>query len=612
MASAGFPRLEPPLPPVTSPEGFRPPHAPWIRVLLDISLASLPFLALTIIGLRTLFVSNVDAHIAAKALLAADRGRPEFIGFIYPPLPFALTLLYPHVATPAVLASLAGGATVWFVWQNLALTSLHLIWRVLLVIGVFLAPGVVFSFTQSLPDALALYLVIVGWKRCLDFLREGSTWSGFVAGMALGLAFYVNYYALLFALVFAGIIPIFGKNGRLSADRAPWFHAARMLVIVFPGLWSFISWSYLNWAFKGNPFAYLTDPATPVVDPARVVQSFSERAAGVLLATVRELVSQPLLVLAGALNWLQSPRLVVPLLAVVAVPLSARLLGLYYGEPLVLATYTVVAILALPRRLPPWSGPAVVLVALLQSAFGAGILMEKHHELVLWRNAVTGGSPRAEDFVEMEIARHLASAPPRSILADDRSAYRLLARAGTARPFLLPADPGFATALDHPAGSVHYVLVATAPESGDLITARFARDVPSGFTLDGRWPSWTLYRRADVPPLVGNERPSKGGTTQLPAGTSTPCRSATVYPPHIPAPTGPGRVPQQEPELHARPARWKQLWPRQPHFLRYAQTPPELPAWADDLRRHRGPPPVKTRARSGQPPYLVAPLRLCI
>lgn len=45
------------------------------------------------------------------------------------------------------------------------------------------------------------------------------------------------------------------------------------------------------------------------------------------------------------------------------------------------------------------------------------------------------------DALERAIGQALAQAPPRSILADDRESYRLLAWAGTARPFLLPRTP---------------------------------------------------------------------------------------------------------------------------------------------------------------------------
>lgn len=112
------------------------------------------------------------------------------------------------------------------------------------------------------------------------------------------------------------------------------------------------------------------------------------------------------------------------------------------------------------------------------------------------------GVPRQEDRFELEIGRRLQQAPPRQVLTDDRSAYRLIARTGTARPFLLPPDPEFLLALNAPEAYVDYILLPTDSVPGvDLVADRYSRRPPDGFVVDATWPGWVLYRRETAPSL---------------------------------------------------------------------------------------------------------------
>jgi len=212
------------------------------------------------------------------------------------------------------------------------------------------------------------------------------------------------------------------------------------------------------------------------------------------------LLSQPLLLAAFVLNARYYPRRVIPLSVLTVLPAVARFLGLAFSLPLVVGSFTVLAILALPERIPRWLGPALVFLALVQGIAGTS-LVQRAGESREWLQVVTTGQARSIDQREAELGKLLREAPARSILADDRSAYRIIARTGTARPFVLPADQIFYAALDEPGRFVRYILVTATPSDRDLVSERFASGPPVGFVVDGRIGDWTLYRQEVAPSL---------------------------------------------------------------------------------------------------------------
>jgi len=112
-----------------------------------------------------------------------------------------------------------------------------------------------------------------------------------------------------------------------------------------------------------------------------------------------------------------------------------------------------------------------------------------------WTVVFEKQAPEVE-AVEREIATYLRSQTCGSVLTDDRHAYRIIALAGTACPFILPPDPIFDLAVSQPARFVAYVLV---PDTGDgfptPLEARYRQRPPTGFRLEITWPGWKLYRK---------------------------------------------------------------------------------------------------------------------
>jgi hypothetical protein len=484
------------------PEGLRLADIGWRGHLLRVALFSLPFVALGLSAQWLGFLSDAHALVLAKALLAVDRGRLEVIGFVYPPLPFLLATVWPSAWTLPVLAGIAAGATAWLLWYDLRRTQLPLVIRTVLLSSVMLVPGMLFLATQSFQEILALHLLLVSWHYFLNFVRYGHTWSGFIAGLVLGLAFFASFYAVIFALAFALASPIYSRLREDGEDRSAPADLARIMVIAFPALWSLASWSYLNWVFTGNPLRFLSDPAVPVVIPPGGAGSLARALESAAQQTLAELLQQPLFLAVTILNLLYQRRRVVAFLSVPLILATIRSIGFVYGELFALGSYSLIALAGIPRRISLSWGMVLVAVALLQVVASAR-LGSPAAELADWQTKVTLGRAGASDELERTIAYRLAQAPPRSVLADDRSAYRMVARAGTARPFLLPADPEFASALEEPGRYVSYILVATKPAGkGDAVSPRFTERPPDGFVLDGAWPGWSLYRRASAPSLL--------------------------------------------------------------------------------------------------------------
>lgn len=473
---------------------------PWQQHFLRVVLFSIPFVGVALLSYQGGFLSENHAHLVAKTLLAADRRRLEVIGFLYPPLPFLLTLVLPHPFTPSLLASIAAGATTWLLWYDLERTSLPRLVRMLLVVSVVLTPGFLFLATQSLSEILALHLVLVAWHYYLNFIRFGHTFSGFVSGLVLGFAFYVNFYALLYALTLAILVPLFKPDTEATEARSGWFVVSQVFVTAFPALWAVLSWTYINWVFTGNPVTYLVEPGASVIDEFRFRASLGERLSD-LTEFGRELALQPLLwgvlLLQGWKQW----RRVLPLLLLISLPSMIRLLGLSCSVALALSTYAVLALAAVPERLPRWVGLILVTLAAAQAVLQASLVYETG-EIREWEQVVVMDERQGKAEVELTLGRFLHEASPAAVLADDRSAYRVIARTRTARPFLLPADENFAAALASPAEFVQYVLVTRNPQPRDRVSALFGTDPPAGFILDGQVGDWFLYRREEAPPLL--------------------------------------------------------------------------------------------------------------
>ena len=484
----------------TPPDALQIVKVRWYGHLARAVGFSVPFLAVGLASGALGLLSNQHAHLLAKALLARDTGRLEAIGFLYPPLPFLLAFVFPSSWALVVLDALAAGATAWLLWAGLQRTQFGVWTRVALLLGALATPWVLFLATQQLSDMLVLHLFLVAWYYYLNFVRLRHTWSGFAAGLVLGLAFFAGFYALVAALALAALAPLFSP---LEAHSAPAARLAQALVLLFPALWAWFSWSYTAWTFTGGWFQYLRDPAAPVVLLPSSSLGIFEQVVTAARVTAIELLLVPLLLGVFLLLLRYQVRGALALAVLVMTIGLIRAVGFTFSTPLALSTEGVIAIAAASRRIPARWGPVLIALAGLQLMIGLRAA-QPNGELRAWAQALaTRQAPPAFRAERAFVRQLVADAPPHSILADDRSAYRLIAQAGTARPFLLPAHRRFASALEAPCAEVRAVLVSTVPAPGDVVSRSYP-SAPPGFTLRASWEHWRFYTRLpDAPcPVV--------------------------------------------------------------------------------------------------------------
>ena len=397
------------------------------------------------------YLSHANAAYLGKVYTALDRGKLETLGFSYPPLPLLLLLPWPSPWAPAVLGALALGLGFGLLLTEARRRSEPLL--LVLFAGFLISPAPFYLVAEDLAQTLGLVFLWWAWTFYRRWLDEGLSFHLFASGLVLGAAVYTTPIALPLGLFFALGLGLFRR-----LEPPAW--AAASLVLLFPLLSTLFAWGYLSWTFTGETaFLYAALPKeTPSLGT-------------VLLASPAYLGMGLLILLRPRASFLLYP---VPLLLFLALPP----LGFGYTLPLAVGLLFLFALGGLPRlALGPRIRAVGLGLALLQAALGWALLP----------------SPEPPpDALERAIGQALAQAPPRSILADDRESYRLLAWAGTARPFLLPPDAGFTLALSAPSLYVDRVLVC--PGAGALYR-RYGEDDPPGFREVWRYKGCRLLER---------------------------------------------------------------------------------------------------------------------
>ncbi|HXF68350.1 MAG TPA: hypothetical protein VNK89_00960 [Thermoflexus sp.] len=461
----------------------------WRVVLgngLAVVLLSLPYLLLGLEATRSGFLSNDHAYLIEKALMVRDRGRLEWIGFAYPPLPVGLLLPWPSPYGAVALSSLCAGALAWGVWRSMGRLDFHPAVRAGLLLAVMVVPSSLFQATQSLSATLGLLLFFAAWIQYLLLTRGERTDAGFIAALLISLGFLANFYAPFFAIAFALTVPLFARL------RSRAHLGAIMLILIFPSLAIVGSWAYLSWLFTGDPLRFVFDPSSSLLAAFLPDEAFLT-ADAIARESVRRLLATPLYLGVGILIARYQLRRLPAYLIPVALDLSAWSMGWAVPQPFDQSLRLLFAISGIPARTPRRLGGLLLLLASLHVVADGSVLA--FGEPARWWRALNAG-PLPEDQVEQRVAQHLARLPCGSVLTDDREAFRLIARAGTACPFVLPPDPIFEMAVVAPERFVSYVFVAEHPTRlpGPL-EARYRDRPPKGFVTELSWPGWRLYRR---------------------------------------------------------------------------------------------------------------------
>jgi len=475
----------------------------WAHALAILAL-SLPFLALGWLTNAALFLGDQNARVLSSALLANSQGRIDAALTVYPPLPMMVAMVVPSVLTLVFSAALCAGATMWVLWRLLAQTRQSGVTRLALLLAVAVLPATVFLGTQSFSRMATLLLFVVAWGHFLSFTRERTTWNGFAAGLVLGLAFYLNIYAVVFGVIYA-VLALFYVPRDANQTFREWLPGAltASIVIIFPTAMAFGTWVYLSWVTTGDGLAFVADATYPLFASGDPNPQWFADFNAVLTQALVELAQTPVYLVVGLMTLVHTPKRLLVWILPVALLILVRSAGLLYANVFAVVTMLVFALPFLWRRASPLWGVALILAAGLQIYANVAVI-QPQGEVRDWLQVAFTLDPLPSDARDADLARQLRNAPPRSILADDRRAYQLIARAGTGAPFLTPDDVLFDLALSLPEQYADYLLMADAPGfAPDAVGERFAAGLPPGYILDFTWEGWRIYRRGNAFSLNG-------------------------------------------------------------------------------------------------------------
>lgn len=440
--------------PATAPPAE--PHArPWVRLLLAVAVA-VP-LALAAAGLaQDGWLSDTHGAFLHRVRFALERGRLELLGFEYPPLPFLLLVPWATTAATWLLGSFALAALAWLVVDEC--TDRRSILPLVLLTAALWTPVGLHLVANDFNEAIGLLALFVGWRHYRRWWATRQTIHGLRTGLWLGLAFYTSPLGLAVALVAGAVLPLVFPRLQIPP------FASQLVLLVFPGFAAAATWAYLSWVFIGRVAFPFTpwEPDSPAL--ALIVIWSIPYLLVALLALLRPSATTAGMLLPLGLLWV------------------ANRMGWHFSLAFAVVLLTLVAIVALPRRLDRGVRALVGFAAVVQA-------------VAAW---FVFPMPRLTpaDRAARAVAEALATAPPRSILIDDRYAERLLKWSPSLEPYLTTRDTGFEIARAQPVNTVRYVL-ATPDEEG--LTLDADRQPPLGFEPVWHWQGYALWRHADAP-----------------------------------------------------------------------------------------------------------------
>jgi hypothetical protein len=324
------------------------------------------------------------------------------------------------------------------------------------------------------------------------FLRNDYSLDLFAGSTLLGLAFFQDFRsaALLIAIVPAAAIPLW-RGARPQAISVG-------LTLIVPTAFFVMAWSYVNWVFIGDPFAYVhgqnsffrTLMATPTLFAAAGNPLQTLRLTGFALL-VSLPVTLPYFIGLGRLRGGRAAY-TVPAIVVYGSPIVfiafAIFGGAYHPTIAMLALFMLILFFSLDVLKPSRALTAAVAISLAAS-FVAPFVSPDTAEHAFADALIGRGAPVANLAPYRKLAAHIDSGG--QILMDDSTLYPLVDVLGSPQRFVLPYQYEFATALSNPAPFVRYIVVGR--RSDDRIYALYPA------AEFGRLPHFHVrYRRSEA------------------------------------------------------------------------------------------------------------------
>ncbi|GAB5520916.1 MAG: hypothetical protein RhofKO_31670 [Rhodothermales bacterium] len=428
--------------------------------LLPVALV-LPPLLLGIEGALAGYLSNAHAQFLAEALMIDSRGDAGLVSWFFPPLPLVLVLIYPKAFMAVVWGAIAMAWLAWFLikdgWRH---NRLVLLASIPLLLFTPLAFNLI---TANYHEAVSLFFLYLAWRWYGQWLTTGIIAFSFQAGLMMALAAFASPLALPLALML-GLSPSLERVGSFGAYITGW------LILTFPALLSVGAWSFAAWVFSGS-FAQFTLGIT-----------------GESVALWEVMILSPIFLVGLVVCLIERmwARVFALVLLFVFVAFAA-LAGIATLSMNVLLL-SLLGIAILPDDLSGTSRFILILALIVQAALAWMRVPLPDYTII----------PESMQE-EHEVAATLAQLGDARVLTDEKTTYRIVAKTGSAYPYVLPTDKeAYFEAYAAPYASVDYVLLHDAPSE---LNDRYRERVPVGFFVEKRWDDYTLYRRRSALPL---------------------------------------------------------------------------------------------------------------
>ncbi|MBW2072681.1 MAG: hypothetical protein JRI89_15690 [Deltaproteobacteria bacterium] len=457
------------------------------------------------------YAARTSLFLGEKCLLVFHGNPPrlENLGFVYPPLPYAFTLLCgnPFLGTALVGAAAASlflgflRKSAPFCQKGAAARMLSL----LLFSYLCLSPMFLFLFTQRSNVCLFVLLFSLGVYALLRYAEQDLSIHLLLAGMVFGALFYVSFESFLLVGFF--LLPLVQiVRCRNSSLTTVW------LVLCFPMAFFALSWLYLNYVFMGDAFYFLHfQRATQgAAAGSQNLQAVVGNAAAALAVLGRELQRNFLLIMPYFMVLLASlflrKRLFHYLHLILLAPLLTAYLRIYLGsfsgETIEYAIFLTTAVLIASKdvllRERKWT--VWLLTLCFCTSLAVSFILPLEHgsdEEKGFARALYGHGNFQNLQNDLELLERLGSKG--RVLLDDTTLYSLVYLYGDPKRFLLPYEYEFETALSAPRLFVSYVVVSKN-KFRDRLLGRYplaSAGFLQGYELVADFGRAVLYRRLE-------------------------------------------------------------------------------------------------------------------
>jgi len=437
------------------------PGKKWL--LLSFCVFFIPFYWLCHIATHNFYLSDINATLLDKIYIILATGRLESAGFLYPPLPFLLVLPLHSLSWLGVCSAVVAAILGTIMARNMIQTDIDHRLLVVLMASVFFSPLFLHQVAANLPNILGIIFLVLAVLHYREYLAGEKISYAFLSGILLAGALLATPSAILLLAIFVVL------NHLLQPSRSISEVLSINAVLAFPSVAIILTWTYLSWLFTGSlAFGYRLWFPQFGLSWLWMIPIYW----------------------AVALLLIDAPkRLAIHVAPLALLPFFPTLGFIDIGGAVIFLT--IYALLNIPRQRLGRRGQWILLAGLVLQL--AGGLYQMRHPLI----------PPADEQTRTEFAvsQALAKAPPASILTDDRQTYRIIAMAGTARPFLTPANSRYANAELQPTHFALYWL-----RGSDLHSQSIPDTEADGMILEARFGQYRLYRRRNAPPLIPEPR----------------------------------------------------------------------------------------------------------